>query len=498
MAADIAPGLLSDEPVSDGWLGHQAREREKIEDEARERRRAGVKSMTPRFRGFDLDRQVVSAARANAARAGLSEWLKFEVRPVASLARAAVLPSTGLVLANPPYGEKVGEQERLYDLYRVLGDRIIDEFGGWHAAIFIADEELGHAIRLKPVKRYKLFNGSIPCMLINFGLVGEARTGSVQGAPRPLGPGGEMVANRLRKNLRKLRKYLKKNDLNCYRAYDADLPEYAAAIDVYDQQLHIQEYQAPDTIPVATARRRLSELVRAAQSVFECSSEQIVVKTRRKQRGQQQYEKRADTGSFFVVHEGVLKFKVNLTDYLDTGLFFDHRQTRQMVREMSQGKSFLNLYCYTGSVTVAAAAGGAIRSTSVDLSPKYLKWAQQNLYVNGLDSNRHTLVPADCMDWLAETSERFDLIFVDPPTFSNSKKMDHDFDVQRDQAKLLRRCLLHLEEEGTIIFSNNFKKFKLDMDILSDCIVEEITHKTVPPDYSRSKSHRCWLIRKKG
>ena len=306
-----------------------------------------------------------------------------------------------------------------------------------------------------------------------------------------------MLANRLRKNLKKLRKYLKKNNVNCYRVYDADLPEYAAAIDVYDDKLHIQEYQAPDSIPVATARRRLAEILRAAQEVFACSSEQIIVKTRRRQRGTHQYERHADTGSFFVVNEGEFKFKINLTDYLDTGLFLDHRQTRQMVCKMASGRSFLNLYCYTGSLTVAAAAGGASRSTSVDLSAKYLKWARQNLYVNGLDSNRHTLVSADCLDWLADCKDRFDLIFVDPPTFSNSKKLDHDFDLQRDQSKLLRRCLLHLNDAGVVIFSNNFKKFKLDLDVLSDCIVEEITHQTVPPDFARSKPHRCWLIRKK-
>jgi 23S rRNA (guanine2445-N2)-methyltransferase / 23S rRNA (guanine2069-N7)-methyltransferase len=496
-AADIASGLLGAEAAAAGWLGHQAAERDQVEQEAQERRRNGAKSMSPRFFGYDIDRHVISAARANAARAGLAEWLRFEARPVAKLERSSSLPATGLLVCNPPYGEKVGEQERLFDLYRVLGDRVIEAFSGWQAAVFIADAELGHAIRLKPSKRYKLFNGSIPCLLIDFGRVTGARSGIEKGAPRALGPGAEMLANRLRKNLKKLRKYLNKNELNCYRAYDADLPEYAAAIDVYGEKLHIQEYQAPATIPVATARRRLSELLRAAQAVFECSSEQIVVKTRRRQRGSQQYERRAETDSFFVVKEGEFKFKVNLTDYLDTGLFLDHRQTRQMVREMASGTAFLNLYCYTGSLTVAAAAGGAIRSTSVDLSKKYLKWAQQNLYVNTLDSNRHTLVPADCLDWLAACTDRFDLIFVDPPTFSNSKKMDHDFDLQRDQGKLLRRCLLRLEDDGIIIFSNNFSKFKLDLDILSDCKVEEITHKTVPPDFARSKPHRCWLIRKK-
>jgi len=304
-----------------------------------------------------------------------------------------------------------------------------------------------------------------------------------------------MLANRLRKNLKHLRKYLKKNDITCYRAYDADLPEFNLAIDVYGDRLHLQEYRAPAEVPAATAARRRAEAARVAAAVFEVPPEALTLKLRERQKGTQQYERRDRRGEAFEVGEGGLRFLVNLDDYLDTGLFLDHRETRALVRERSSGRRVLNLFCYTGSVSVYAAAGGAAAVTSVDLSRTYLDWARRNLALNGLDRPDHRFVQADCLEWIDQDRGTYDLVFVDPPTFSNSKRMAQDFEVQRDHVRLLRACLARLAPGGELIFSNNFNKFVLDSDALSDLRVEEITHRTVPPDFARTRPHRCWILR---
>jgi 23S rRNA (guanine2445-N2)-methyltransferase / 23S rRNA (guanine2069-N7)-methyltransferase len=496
MAGGVAPGLGRSELTS-RWSGHDAGQWQALVQEARERAAAGLAKLSPRFMGTDVDGSAIAVARSNAGRAGVAEFVRFERCELRYWKRPAWLADHGLVVTNPPYGERMGDTDRLYDLYRILGERLKTNWAGWHASVLSSDPELAHAIAMRPERRYKLRNGPIHCVLVNFGAVrgqSEAESDGESGGERPLGPGAEMLANRLKKNLKKIRKYLNKNNITCYRAYDADLPEYNFAIDVYQDHLHVQEYQAPADIPVATTRRRRSEAVRVAAEEFGFAADAITVKTRQRQRGSEQYEKRSQVGEYFTVQEGGLKFRVNLEGYLDSGLFLDHRETRAMIRDQVQGKRFLNLYCYTGSVTVYAAAGGAASTTSVDLSNTYLDWARQNLELNGLSGDNHRFVRDDCLSWLAEDDGQYDLIFVDPPTFSNSKRMDGDFDVQTHHVSLLKACLARLADGGEILFSNNFRKFVLDTESLEGCDIKEITQQTVPLDFSRSRPHRCWLI----
>src|SRR5690606_10681700 len=200
----------------------------------------------------------------------------------------------------------------------------------------------------------------------------------------------------------------------------------------------------------------------------------------------------------FVVTEGPATFEVNLEDYLDTGLFLDHRPVREMIRGMAKGKRFLNLFCYTAAATVHAALGGARESLSVDMSNTYLEWAKRNFELNGLDLASHVLLRADCLEWLAKREGRFDLIFLDPPTFSNSKKMADVLDIQRDHAAMIRDAMAILEPGGTLVFSNNFRRFKMDEAITEDFAVENITASTIPPDFERNaRIHNCWLVRHK-
>ena len=322
-----------------------------------------------------------------------------------------------------------------------------------------------------------------------------------------------MVANRIRKNLRNLRKALSREGVTCFRAYDADLPEYAAAIDVYrgwpedapdigndaaaQTWLHVQEYAPPASVDAGAAQARWRELQRAACAALDVTRDRMVLKTRARGRGGSKYGRLAVRDEYLVVEEGGLRFLVNLRDRLDTGLFLDHRLVRARARELAQDRDVLNLFAYTGAASVYAAAGGARSTTSVDLSSVYLEWASRNLALNGYSGTAHKLAQADVMALLHESRAQYGLIYVDPPTFSNSARAG-DFDVQRDHVALLSACGKRLTDNGVIVFSNNYRRFKLDADALTrDFDIEDIGRASIPPDFARRpRIHGCWLLGK--
>jgi 23S rRNA (guanine2069-N7)-methyltransferase / 23S rRNA (guanine2445-N2)-methyltransferase len=307
-----------------------------------------------------------------------------------------------------------------------------------------------------------------------------------------------MFANRLRKNLRLLGKWARREGVSCYRLYDADMPEYAIAVDLYEGWVHVQEYAAPATVAPARAEARLREAMTVLPEVLGIPPGKAVLKVRRRQKGLAQYERQAISGDFHEVSEGGLRFLVNLTDYLDTGLFLDHRVTRAMIRESAAGRRFLNLFAYTGTASVYAASGGAASTTSVDMSRVYLDWARRNMGLNGFEEGPvHRFVHADCLKWLTvPRRERYDQIFLDPPTFSTSKRMgEQTFDVQRDHVPLIRLAASLLAGDGVLLFSNNFQRFKLDRQALSDLSMEDISAATIPQDFTRNpRIHTCWRI----
>ena len=317
-----------------------------------------------------------------------------------------------------------------------------------------------------------------------------------------LNDNARMVANRLRKNLKRLAGWRRQQDIHCYRLYDADIPEYAVAVDLYQGErlwVHVQEYAAPKEIAEAKTRQRLDDALAAVREVLPVTNEDLFVKVRRQQKGKEQYTKLATTGHFHQVTEDGLSLWVNFEDYLDTGLFLDHRVTRAMVRKEAADKDFLNLFAYTGSATVHAAAGGAASTTTVDMSHTYLDWAQRNMADNGFSGQAHRFVQTDCIDWLrpaAAQPQRYDLIFVDPPSFSSSKRMQGTFDVQRDHVALIKASLRLLRPDGLLIFSNNRRRFKMDRDALPGADIDDISHATLPKDFERNpRIHNCWRIR---
>nr|WP_269450840.1 bifunctional 23S rRNA (guanine(2069)-N(7))-methyltransferase RlmK/23S rRNA (guanine(2445)-N(2))-methyltransferase RlmL [Stenotrophomonas sp. MMGLT7] len=496
MAADVAPGLLRlGELPPTRWRGFDSDGWRRLLDEAQAREQAGRSALKPVFHGSDLDPQAIAAARENAARAGVETAIALAVCDVAALPSPP--QADGTVVCNPPYDERLAADAALY---RQLGDALKRAVPGWRASLLCGSEELAFATGLRAGKRYQLFNGAIECTLIVCDPIAVPQREAA--APRALGEGAQMVANRLRKNLQKTKKWRAREGVECFRAYDADLPEYAAAIDVYQEAdgarrlfLHVQEYAAPATIPEADVRRRRNELLAAAREVFQVPAEQVALKTRERGKGGSKYGRFEQRGEFVHVREHGALLRVNLFDYLDTGLFLDHRPLRGMLAAQAKGRRFLNLFCYTGVASVEAAVAGAAATTSVDLSGTYLQWCADNLALNGLGGARHRLVQADAVAWLEAERGQFDVVFCDPPTFSNSARAD-DFDIQREHVRLLRAAVARLAQGGVLYFSNNFRRFRLDEEaIAAFARCEEISRQTLDPDFERNpRIHRAWRL----
>lgn len=507
MACDLAPGLVRSRNVGrwgfEHWLGHEFEAWREVTAEAEARAATGAAmAASLRMWGADRNSRMLQFAKANAERAGVSGMIGFGQSDIEHFEKPSFMVGTGLMVCNPPYGERLGDIEELKQTYLALAEMSKRQCPGWQLAVFTGNPELAREMRLRPKRVNKFFNGALPCELYLYELlsVEQATLRRDRDSIREedLSDGALMVANRIKKNLRKLMAWLKTADTSAYRVYDADLPEYAAAVDLYDGRVHVQEYAAPKTIPEEVAQRRLRELMNAVAYVFALPQKTIALKTRQRNRGTQQYEKLDDGGEFFVVNEGPAKFWVNLRDYLDTGLFLDHRPLRKMLNQEARGKRFLNLFCYTASATVHAALGGAAQSVSVDMSNTYLEWAERNFRLNAINLDRHQLVQADCLKWLNQCRQGFDLIMLDPPTFSNSKRMEGVLDIQRDHVALIHRCMELLSAKGKLYFSTNLRTFKLDIEALNDFAIEDISARTIDVDFARNtKIHRCYLIQQK-
>ncbi len=502
MVADIAPRLSRKNWGFEKLKFHNAEQWRTLVTDAESRARRAQELQLPEIRGYDADIKVVDKAHANIASAGLQKQVKVTCKPLADLVKPTHRQlDVGLLISNPPYGERLGEVDQLRHLYRKLGEVMLREFSGWQAAILTGEKELGLAIGLRSHKRYALFNGPLPVTLLLFELSDEQKlrqrkpdsSGEVPAAV--LSQGAEMLLNRLRKNRKKWDSWARKRELECYRVYDADMPEYSVAIDRYGEDLHVAEYQAPKTVKEADAERRMAEIRQVVPLAFDCAPENIHYKQRRRQRGKDQYQRQDRRGELQAVREGQVELLVNLSDYLDTGLFLDHRPLRLRIAAQAKGKHFLNLFCYTASASIHAARGGARSTTSVDMSRTYLEWARSNFAANGLGERGNELEQADCLQWLAQCERDYDLILLDPPSFSNSKRMDGNLDIQRDHPSLLESSMALLRPGGTLYFSNNLRSFKLDPELEQRWQVTDISRATIDEDFGRrSNIHRCWQI----
>jgi len=505
IAADAAPALDRGYFGFTGWRGHDAELWERLRAEARARRAARIARRC--ILGSDVDADAVRMAIAHGEQAGVADWLHVEKRSLGDLVRPR--SDSGLIVANPPYGERIGAESGLPALYSELGTMLRDRFQGWQAAILTGNPPLARNLGIYAKRTHRFFNGTIECRLLRFDLneASEQRPAEVVRADWSSRPGAQMFANRLRKNLQRLDPWAERAGIDCFRVYDADMPEYAFAIDLYGRaarHVYVQEYAPPKSVDQESARERRREVLAVLPEALAVPVSHVHSRVRKPQKGSEQYEKRDTRAERHAVQEGGLKFWVNFRDYLDTGLFLDHRIVRGKLRDWAKDADFLNLFCYTGSATVYAAAGEARSTVSVDLSNTYLDWARENLLLNGFadpgfGGTGHELYRADCLQWLEEQEARgprFDLIFVDPPTFSNSKRMEGVLDVQRDHVGMIRRSMKLLRPSGRLVFSTNYTRFKLDAPALADLSIEDISAQTIPKDFERhARIHRCFVVR---
>jgi len=546
IAADYAPGLLRDYFGFTGWKKHDAECWKALRAEAEQRKKIGLEKL-PVIVGFDQNRHTVNTALAHIANAGLQNKIHVERRDIQD-AEPAESWKPGLLICNPPYGERLGDEQETAELYKKFGETLKAHFIGWKAAMIISNPELGFRLGIRSQKPITLFNGALECKLLRMDIeennffipkaktqeeriaqvteiskaqeqriakatattpqpetTGAESVGAEMLAYKDVGEGrelgAEMFANRLKKNLKKLSSWAKQNRITCYRAYDADLPEYAVAVDIYQAEqtwVVVQEYEPPKSIDQHKADQRLAGLLAEIPRVLGISRDQVFLKIRRKQKSTDQYEKHGDQGRFHIIEEGGCKLLVNFEDYLDTGLFLDHRPIRMLIQKQAKEKTFLNLFAYTGSATVHAAVGGAKSTTTVDMSNTYINWAKKNMALNAHEGT-HEFIQADCLEWLATEAQlanrHYDLIFLDPPTFSNSKRMDEVFDIQNDHVQLINNAVSLLSPGGVLYFSTNFRRFKIDKQALSDLTIEDISAATIPEDFARNpKIHYCWRI----
>ncbi|MDA1049397.1 MAG: bifunctional 23S rRNA (guanine(2069)-N(7))-methyltransferase RlmK/23S rRNA (guanine(2445)-N(2))-methyltransferase RlmL [Planctomycetota bacterium] len=516
---NIAPGIRRSFPAEE-WPQFEDR----LWDEARQEARDLVlPPFEERLVGTDIDQGALYAARQNAERAGVAEQVHFQRRAFESLASQRKF---GCLVTNPPYGERLGDQREWHDLYQSIPE-VLRTLPTWSHFIITSYPDFESLIQRPADRRRKLYNGRIECTYYQFhgprpgssdDAVRPPSTASVETdrsldikAPRPPRPattpvfGGitekgseqaELFRSRLKKRARHLRRWPTKQGITCFRVYERDIPEIPLVVDRYEEHLHIAEYERPHDRDLGQHADWLDLMVKTAGEALDVPPDKIFFKRRERQRGAKQHEHLAGRQYEIKVNEGGLQFIVNLSDYVDTGLFLDHRITRSLVREQATGANFLNLFAYTGAFTVYAASGGATRTTTVDWSRSYLDWAKRNMAANGFVGPEHRYLRSDARGFLRDPGEdqKYDLAVVDPPTFSNSKRTEEDWDIQRDHIELLSGVRRLMVPGGTIFFSTNFRRFKLDEAGLPALEIREISKHTVPEDFRNRRIHRCWRI----
>jgi len=527
IASDTAPGLQRDYFGFLSWKHHNAELWQTVLQNAQSRAESGRESM-PEISGFDIDTKAVQAAEQNIKAAGFDGIVKVDQRDFFDSSKP-IKNGPGLVAVNPPYGERLEDESTIGVFYSKLGRALRKKTPNWELALFTGNPSLFHRTGLSRQVLLECRNGDIDCKLFSAKLppvskekertarsvVMDEQTNATNvwtqaenrkhktGVEKEAVKGVDQFRGRLKKNIRALSGWLKSTAISNYRIYDADLPDFAFALDVYLSDdgvlVSLQEYRAPSHIDPVLAQRRIDAAVPVVCELLQCDVENLAVKRRERQRGESQYQRVEKTNKYHQVAEGDCRFLVNLHDYLDTGLFLDHRKVRQWIAAKAVGKQVLNLYCYTGTASVHAGLGGASKSVSVDLSPKYIEWAQKNFELNQIDPANHRLIRADCTEWVrAQKTEptRYDLIFLDPPTFSNSTAMQSDWDVQKNHESMIDDCMTILTESGTLIFSNNYRRFRLAANLGNKYRVEDRTKWSIQRDFARNpKVHQCWFIK---
>lgn len=493
MALDVAPGAERAVPGDGGWKGHDVELWRRLQRDAVERTRSAA-ARTLRIAGCDASATAVSAARDNLRRAGLTDRVRIDRRELRDVEPPWTDP--GVLMTNPPYGERLGDSSELGPLYALLGDVLKRRFAGWRAWVFTGNLRLGKQIGLRPASKQVLYNGPIESRLLELPIADTPVAGDSGPGWRRASGESKALVTRLRKNLARLRPWAARERVTCYRVYDADVPEYNIAVDWYDGAVRVEEYARPRKVSAGDAERRLRDALLVVPEMLDVPPEAVVLRVRQRQTTGRQHYRRDEGGHTRVVQEGDLRFEVNLEDYLDTGLFLDDRLLRRRIGADAKGRDVLNLFAYTCTASVAAAAGSARATTSIDLSNPYLAWGRRNFQLNQIDPGSHRFIRADVLDWLPrQRGGRYDLIFLGPPTHSRSKAMRAELDLQRDHGQLIRGASALLAPGGELLFTTNLRSFILDPTLASQFRVREITAEVTPKDFERRPRLRAWSFR---
>lgn len=541
MATDRAPGLSRDYWGFEGCADFDAEAFDDLLADADERFEAGLEN-APNIIGIDIDPKAIKIAEGNARRAGLGKLVQFVCASCEYagdvLNKCEVdLEHPGFIACNPPYGVRLLQGE-LGEFYKALSAGLQPFSSEWSLCVITPDKLFDSAVGFDAVDTLSVYNGAIEATLRKYQLGSSFKEtlsllllDGKEVEVTVSSSHAQQFADRLRKMIKTRRKWARKHAIHAYRVYDSDLPDYAVAIEVFEEKdtldlnVLVTEYQAPKEIDPQLATRRFMDACSIAQVLFEVDDDHLFTRVRKQDKGGSQYKKEHRQNHCIVVEEAGLPFELDLSGYLDTGLFLDHRITRGLVGNMAKGKSFLNLFAYTGTASVYAAACGATQTTTVDMSQTYLEWARRNMQRAGFSGGEHQFIRADVLAWVEHESQtleqasylpeetlpsakqvsekapqHYDVIFLDPPTFSNSKTMGkRSWDIQRDHVALLNKVVRLLNNEGVIVFSGNLRSFKLDEQAVSamGLQIENITAQTIPEDFSRNpRIHFCYVLTK--
>jgi len=509
MAAGAPPGVHRKSWGFEGLRLHEENLWQRVLNDASIRYGESLQHM-PLMAGSDNDESALKTARSNLRRAGLSNVIRLERHDI-TRGKPSFWPAgnTGLVCADPPYG--VRTRDNPLPVYNALGNLFRTLESGWRLALLAPDRKTAAASCLRAEDYHHTVSGGMDLVLAVYDRMGKPSSAAdrdfkkvekagasdfSETSDKPLlpDPKADSLKKLLEKNLSAMSTWSKKTGVSSYRIWDADMPEFNAAVDWYEGRwLHVQEFAPPAKIPPEKSRQRLSTLVSVLEELTGCKDENLFLKTRH--RGIRPYKKMGNSRDLLIIRENGMRFYVNFVDYLDTGIFLDHRPTRALIRDRMAERSggrFLNLFAYTGTASVMAAAGGASQAVSVDVSNTYLNWARDNMKLNRLDSSAHSFIRSDSSDFLRSNKKKFDLIFIDPPTYSNGSGRS-DWSVQDDHASLITLAMNQLSPGGVLIFAENFRRFRLDTGLSRQFSVKDITRETTDPDFiRRNGSHRCW------
>ncbi len=488
ISSDRAPGLKRLKWGFQSWKQYNPILWQEVVKKAQDRFKIGTKKCLKNyFIGYDYNPEIIKTAKINALNAGLSNIIQFETQDLNNLKNTYHKQKIGILLSNPPYGERYQTESQLVGLYVQLGISSKKYFKNWKLSVLSSSKFLLSFLRMQSYQEYIFKNGALNCIQKNYLIF-----------LKQLKIRNNEYQDRLNKNFKKLKKWIDLENIECFRVYNADLPNYNIIVDVYSQWIVIQEYKAPKLINYHKSHKRLCHAIYYTKEILSIPLNNIILKIRQKNKNKTQYKKLFNSNSFLKIKEYHSKFLVNLVDYLDTGLFADKRMVRKLLGKMSKGKNFLNLFSYTGTASVYAGLGGANNTTSVDISKTYIKWSMRNMSINNLIDSKHNFIQADCLNWIKTINQTFDLIFINPPTFSNSKKMHKSFDLKRDYLHLMKNLKKILCKNGNIIFSSSTRNFQINFNDLNKIklYAKNITKKTQAKDYLDDNNiYHSWLIK---